>query len=102
MKPGEMAGETMRHLQAGEAFHGRLTSSASSNEESESIEAANHRRFGAHQPIHSDVLAAVKQLVLALEAHPEDRAELGQYGNMTEPLAELIDGFMSEHQQRVS
>jgi hypothetical protein len=41
-------------------------------------------------------------LVLALEAHPEDRAELDHYGSMTEPFAELIDGFMSEHQQRVS
>jgi hypothetical protein len=102
MKPGELAGTTMRHLLVGEAFHGRLTSPASSNEGSETIEAASHRRFGALQPIHSDVLAAVKQLVLALEAHPEDRAELDHYGSMTEPLAELIDGFMSEHQQRVS
>ena len=76
MKPGELAGTTMRHLLVGEAFHGRQTSPASSNEGSETIEAASHRRFGALQPIHSDVLAAVKQLVLALEAHPEDRAEL--------------------------
>jgi hypothetical protein len=102
MKPGEPAGTTMRHLLAGEAFLGRLTSPASSNKGSETIEAVSHGRFGAHQPIHSDVLAAVKQLVLALEAHPEDRAELEHYGSMTEPLAELIDGFMSEHQQRMS
>jgi hypothetical protein len=38
-----------------------------------------------------DTIAALRLLVLALEVHPEDLAELAAYGNLPEHLADVID-----------
>jgi hypothetical protein len=38
-----------------------------------------------------DTIAALRLLVLALEVHPEDLAELAAYGNIPEHLADVID-----------
>jgi len=40
--------------------------------------------------MHPDTIAALRLLVLALEAHPEDLAELAVYGNLPEHLADVI------------
>lgn len=44
--------------------------------------------------MHPDTIAAVRLLVLALEAHPEDLAELAVYGNLPEHLADLIADYL--------
>jgi hypothetical protein len=44
--------------------------------------------------MHPDTLAALRLLVLALEAHPEDLAELAVYGDMPEHLADVISDYI--------
>ena len=46
--------------------------------------------------MHPDTLAALRLLVLALEAHPEDLAELAVYGDMPEHLADVISDFIDD------
>jgi hypothetical protein len=46
--------------------------------------------------MHPDTLAAVRLLVLALEAHPEDLEVLQIYGSMGEHLADLIDDYLGD------
>ena len=46
--------------------------------------------------MHPDTLAALRLLVLALEAHPEDLAELAIYGDMPEHLADLISDYIDD------
>ena len=46
--------------------------------------------------MHPDTLAAVRLLVLALEAHPEDLEVLQIYGSMGEHLADLIDDYLDD------
>lgn len=46
--------------------------------------------------MHPDTLAALRLLVLALEAHPEDLAELAAYGNFPEHLADVIDDYIED------
>ena len=46
--------------------------------------------------MHPDTLAALRLLVLALEAHPEDLAELAIYGDMPEHLADVISDYLDD------
>ena len=46
--------------------------------------------------MHPDTLAAVRLLVLALESHPEDIAELAVYGDIPEHLADLIADYIDD------
>ena len=46
--------------------------------------------------MHDDTIAAVRLLVLALEAHPEDLEILQVYGSMGEHLADLVDDYIDE------
>jgi hypothetical protein len=46
--------------------------------------------------MHPDTLAALRLLVLALEAHPEDLAELAVYGDMPAHLADLISDYIDD------
>ncbi len=46
--------------------------------------------------MHPDTLAAVRLLVLALEAHPEDIAELAVYGDIPEHLADVISDYIDD------
>ena len=46
--------------------------------------------------MHPDTLAALRLLVLALESHPEDLAELAVYGDMPEHLADLISDYIDD------
>lgn len=43
--------------------------------------------------MHTDTLAALRQLVAALEAHPEDLPTLSCYGAMPEHLADVMDDW---------
>ena len=43
--------------------------------------------------MHPDTLAAVRLLVLALESHPDDIAELAVYGDIPEHLADVISDY---------
>jgi hypothetical protein len=45
--------------------------------------------------MHPDTLAALRLLLLALEAHPEDLAELAVYGDMPAHLADALDDYTS-------
>lgn len=49
---------------------------------------------GAPGTMHDDTIAAVRLLVLALEAHPEDLEILQVYGSMGEHLADLLDDYI--------
>ena len=49
---------------------------------------------GAPETMHPDTLAALRLLVLALESHPEDLAELAIYGDMPEHLADVIADYL--------
>jgi hypothetical protein len=46
--------------------------------------------------MHPDTIAALRLLVLALEVHPEDLAELSLYGNMPEHLADAINDYTDD------
>ena len=46
--------------------------------------------------MHPDTLAALRLLVLALESHPEDLAELAIYGDMPEHLADVITDYLDD------
>ena len=46
--------------------------------------------------MHPDTLAALRLLVLALEVHPEDMADLASYGNIPEHLADVIADYFEE------
>ena len=46
--------------------------------------------------MHSDTIAAVRLLVLALESHPEDLEILQIYGAMGEHLADLVDDYIDD------
>ena len=46
--------------------------------------------------MHPDTSAALRLLVLALTAHPEDIATLNDYGNMPEHLADVISDYIDE------
>ena len=46
------------------------------------------------QNMHPETCAALRLLVLALTAHPEDIATLNHYGNMPEHLADLVDDYI--------
>jgi hypothetical protein len=46
--------------------------------------------------MHPDTIAAVRLLVLALEAHPADLEVLQIYGSMGEHLADLIDDYLDD------
>jgi len=46
--------------------------------------------------MHPDTCAALRQLVLALAAHPEDLAIMQVYGDMGEHLADLITDYIEE------
>ena len=46
--------------------------------------------------MHPDTLAALRLLVLALEAHPEDLAELAIYGDMPEHLTDVISDYLDD------
>ena len=49
--------------------------------------------------MHPDTLAALRLLVLALEAHPEDLAELAVYGDMPEHLADAISDHIDDGEE---
>ena len=49
--------------------------------------------------MHPDTLAALRLLVLALEAHPEDLAELAVYGDMPEHLADVISDYLDDEEE---
>ena len=49
--------------------------------------------------MHPDTLAALRLLVLALEAHPEDLAELAVYGDMPEHLADVISDHIEDDEE---
>ena len=49
--------------------------------------------------MHPDTLAALRLLVLALEAHPEDLAELAIYGDMPEHLADVISDYIEDGEE---
>ena len=49
---------------------------------------------GTPETMHPDTIAAVRLLVLALEAHPEDLEILQVYGHMPEHLADLVDDYI--------
>jgi hypothetical protein len=51
---------------------------------------------GAPETMHPDTLAALRLLVLALESHPEDLAELAIYGDMPEHLADVIADYLDD------
>ena len=44
--------------------------------------------------MHSDTCAALRLLVLALTAHPEDIATLNDYGNTPEHLVDVISDYI--------
>jgi hypothetical protein len=46
--------------------------------------------------MHPDTIAALRLLVLALEAHPEDLDELAVYGDMPEHLADVISDYCTD------
>lgn len=46
--------------------------------------------------MHPDTLAAVRLLVLALESHPENIAELAVYGSIPEHLADVIADHLDD------
>ena len=46
--------------------------------------------------MHPDTLAALRLLVLALEAHPEDLAELAVYGDLPQHLADAISDYIDD------
>ena len=46
--------------------------------------------------MHLDTCAALRQLVLALEEHPEDLKIMQVYGDMGEHLADLISDYLNE------
>lgn len=46
--------------------------------------------------MHPDTIAAVRLLVLALQAHPEDLETLQIYGGMGEHLADLADDYLED------
>jgi hypothetical protein len=48
--------------------------------------------------MHPDTLAALRLLVLALESHPEDLAELAVYGDMPEHLADVISDYIDDEE----
>lgn len=48
--------------------------------------------------MHPDTLAALRLLVLALEAHPEDVKELNIYGGIAEHLADVIDDHFDDEE----
>ena len=48
--------------------------------------------------MHPDTLAALRLLVLALESHPEDLAELAIYGDIPEHLADVISDYLDDDQ----
>ena len=52
--------------------------------------------------MHPDTLAALRLLVLALEAHPEDLAELAAYGNFPEHLADVIDDYIEDDEEEAA
>ncbi|WP_216903184.1 hypothetical protein [Synechococcus sp. CCY 9618] len=66
---------------------------------------STHDRRGATRhgapvtDMHPDTIAALRLLVLALEVHPEDLAELAIYGDMPEHLADVIDDIDSEEEE---
>jgi hypothetical protein len=49
--------------------------------------------------MHPDTTAALRLLVLALEVHPEDLAELADYGNLPEHLADLMDDLDDDDEE---
>lgn len=49
--------------------------------------------------MHRDTLAALRLLVLALEAHPEDIEALNIYGNIAEHLADVIDDHFDDENE---
>lgn len=51
---------------------------------------------GAPEAMHPDTIAALRLLVLALEAHPEDLAELAVYGDLPEHLADALDDYTDD------
>lgn len=51
---------------------------------------------GAPEAMHPDTLAAMRLLVLALEVHPEDLAELAIYGDLPTHLADAIDDWTDD------
>ena len=52
----------------------------------------------AFTTMHPDTLAALRLLVLALEAHPEDLTELAVYGDMPEHLADVISDYLDDEE----
>lgn len=46
--------------------------------------------------MHPDTSAALRLLVAALTAHPEDIATLNDYGNLPEHLADVISDYIDE------
>lgn len=44
--------------------------------------------------MHPDTLAAVRLLVLALQAHPEDLQPLATYGGLPRHLADLAEDWL--------
>jgi hypothetical protein len=46
--------------------------------------------------MHPDTIAALRLLVLALESHPEDLAELMVYGDLPEHLADVIADYIED------
>lgn len=48
------------------------------------------------ETMHNDTIAALRLLVLALEAHPEDIETLTDYGDLPEHLVDVIDDYCDE------
>ena len=62
------------------------------------VERCSAKTHTAFTTMHPDTLAALRLLVLALEAHPEDLAELAIYGDMPEHLADVITDFLNDEE----
>jgi len=63
---------------------------------SEAIATGDHRSH-QHLPLmHPDTLAALRLLAVTLILHPEDAAELSDYGHLPDHLADVISDHLEE------
>jgi hypothetical protein len=46
--------------------------------------------------MHPDTLAALRLLAVTLILHPEDAAELSDYGHLPDHLGDVIDDYIDE------
>jgi hypothetical protein len=63
---------------------------------SEAIATGDHRSHQHFPPMHADTLAALRLLAVTLILHPEDAAELSDYGHLPDHLGDVIDDYIDE------